>query len=252
MQSADGKFHGRPATPAAGHAVFLDIDGTLLELAPTPEAVFVPPDLLTVLRKLSERLEGAVAFVSGRPIESIDSLFKPLVLPAVGIHGVEIRAGDGQLLVDHRLNEQLQVTVAGLEQAMARIPGAKLENKGSALALHYRNAPQRGRDVLQAAESALALLGPAFGVLLGKCVVEIRPRHTTKGSAIERLMQEPPFRGRTPIFVGDDVTDEDGFEVVNRLGGISVHIGDSATTMAGYRLADPAAVLGWLQQLSDG
>jgi trehalose 6-phosphate phosphatase len=235
----------------AGFAVFLDIDGTLIDLAPTPDAVVVPAALIVLLRELAARVDGAIAFVSGRPIAGIDALFQPLQLPAVGVHGVEIRTGDGRMLVDRRLNDHLQRVVPLLERTMAQVPGLQIENKGSAIALHYRSAPDRGREVLQAAEMAVARLGGEFGVLLGKCVVEIRPRHATKGAAIERLMEQPPFQGRTPIFAGDDVTDEDGFAVVNRLGGVSVHIGDSTTTCATCRLADPQQLHDWLRQVGE-
>ena len=243
---------GLAVAPAAGYAVFLDIDGTLLELAPTPDAVEVPPELITLLRELSNRVQGAIAFVSGRPIQGIDALFQPLILPAVGVHGTEMRFGDGQLLIDRRLSTRLQEMVPTLQQAIAPLPGVQLENKGSAVALHYRSAPERGRELLRAAEVVVAHLGAEFGVLMGKCVVEIRPRHATKGAAIERLMQEIPFRGRMPIFAGDDVTDEDGFKVVNRMGGVSVHIGDSPTTNAQYRLANPETLWGWLRQIGAG
>ena len=245
------KDDGLPVAFPAGYAVFLDIDGTLLELAPTPDAVDVPHALIALLRELSDRVAGAIALVSGRPIHGIDTLFQPLVLPAVGVHGGEIRSGDGQVRIDQRLNAQLQTMVPALERVLAQLPGTQLENKGSAIALHYRGAPGRGREVLQAAEMTVARLGSEFGVLMGKCVVEIRPRHATKGAAIEHLMQEVPFRGRMPIFAGDDVTDEDGFEVVNRLGGVSVHIGDSPTTKARYRLANPERLQGWLRQVGD-
>ncbi|HEX4377946.1 MAG TPA: trehalose-phosphatase [Steroidobacteraceae bacterium] len=239
-----------PLATAAGYAIFLDIDGTLLELAPTPDAVEVSAALLDLLRALAARVDGAIAFVSGRPIRGIDALFRPLVFPAVGVHGAEIRSGDGRLLEDRLLDEALQAVVPALRSSLARLAGTEMENKGSAIALHYRSAPQLGREVLRAAEIAVAQLGSQFGVLRGKCVVEIRPRHATKGAAIERLLQEPPFRGRVPIFAGDDVTDEDGFELVNRLRGISIHIGDSASTVATYRLGTPQMLLQWLQQVA--
>jgi trehalose 6-phosphate phosphatase len=235
--------------PLTGHALFLDIDGTLLDLAPSPEAVEVPPTLVPLLRRLHDRLGGAIAFVSGRTIDAIDTLFKPLKLPAVGVHGGEIRGPDGQLRIDRTLVGVVQSAEPVLREAIAGIHGVVLENKHSAIALHYRNVPERGREVLKVAELVVAGMGGQFAVLMGKCVVEIRPRHQTKGMAIEQLMQLPPFAGRTPIFAGDDCTDEDAFEVVNRLGGVSVHVGTSSTTDAKHRLATPDEVRGWLQQL---
>jgi trehalose 6-phosphate phosphatase len=233
----------------AGHALFLDIDGTLLDLAPTPEAVEVPPALLPLLQRMAVTLDGAFAFVSGRTIASIDSLFAPLKLPAVGVHGGEIRGPDGHVARDAPLAGQIQAAEPLLREAIAGLRGVILENKHSAIALHYRSVPERGREVLKVAELVVGGMGSEFAVLMGKCVVEIRPRHQTKGMAIERLMQQPPFRGRTPIFAGDDCTDEDAFEVVNRLGGVSVHIGTSGSTGATYRLADPDELRSWLQQL---
>jgi trehalose 6-phosphate phosphatase len=235
----------------AGHALFLDIDGTLLDLAHTPEAVEVPAWMRPLLQRLSDRLEGAMAFVSGRTIESIDRLFRPLVLPAVGVHGGEIRGPQGMQPPDESVIGQLQSVEPVLQAAIARMRGVQLENKRSAIALHYRSVPERGREVLKVAELIVGGMGGQFAVLMGKCVVEIRPRHMTKGSAIELLMQEAPFRGRTPIFAGDDCTDEDAFEVVNRRGGISIHIGESASTLANHRLASPDQLREWLQQVGE-
>ena len=245
---------GTALNSLAGHALFLDIDGTLLDLALTPESVEVPPALVPRLQRISTTLGGAFAFVSGRTIDSIDTLFAPLKLSAVGVHGGEIRGPDGQVTRDGRLVGQIQSAEPLLREAIAGMRGVVLENKHSAIALHYRSVPERGREVLKVAELVVGGMGSEFAVLMGKCVVEIRPRHQTKGVAIEYLMQQPPFRGRTPIFAGDDCTDEDAFEVVNRLGGVSVHIGSSATG-AKHRLTDPDQLRSWLQQLdpdSDG
>jgi trehalose 6-phosphate phosphatase len=242
---------GRDTAPGslAGHALFLDIDGTLLDLAPTPEAVDVPGWMVGVLERISGRLDGALAFVSGRTIASIDQLFRPLVLPAVGVHGGEIREPGGRLVVDERLSTTLQAAEPVLREAIAHLRGVHLENKQRAIALHYRTVPERGREVLKIAELVVAGMGGEFAVLMGKCVVEIRPRHLTKGTAIDHLMRELPFRGRIPIFAGDDCTDEDAFEVVNRLGGVSIHIGDSTGTRAKSRLSGPDQLRGWLQNV---
>jgi trehalose 6-phosphate phosphatase len=235
----------------AGHALFLDIDGTLLDLAPTPDAVDVPPSMVMLLQRLFDKLGGAIAFVSGRTIAAIDRLFKPLRLPAVGVHGGEIRGPDGRIVTDEELCEELQSAEPVLREAVARMRGVILENKHSAIALHYRSVPERGREVLKVAELVASSMGGEFGVLMGKCVVEIRPRHLTKGTAIDRLMHHAPFRGRTPIFAGDDCTDEDAFEVVNRLGGVSVHVGTSASTRAQFRLSSPQQLRAWLQQVGE-
>jgi trehalose 6-phosphate phosphatase len=241
-----------PRSSLAGHALYLDIDGTILDLAPSPDAVEVPVWMVPLLQRLSRKLDGAVAFVSGRTIAAIDDLFRPLSLPAVGVHGGEIRCTpNGEIMIDEQLTAELQAAEPLLREAIARIRGVQLENKRSVIALHYRSVPERGREVLKIAELVAASLGGQFGVLMGKCVVEIRPRHLTKGSAMRRLMERAPFRGRTPIFAGDDSTDEDAFEVVNTLDGISLRVGEEAPTAAKFRLADPGQLRGWLLDVAD-
>ena len=250
--SPDSSGEPRPAlrNPLAGHALYLDIDGTILDLAPSPEAVEVPVWMVPLLQQLSGKLDGAVAFVSGRTIAAIDHLFRPLIFPAVGVHGSEVRTADGKIVIDRQLSEQLQAAEPLLQQAIARIRGVQLENKRSVIALHYRSVPERGREVLKIAELVASGLGSQFGVLMGKCVVEIRPRHLTKGSAIRQLMERAPFRDRIPIFAGDDTTDEDAFEVVNGLGGISLRVGEEAPTAAKFRLATPDQLRGWLLEVA--
>jgi trehalose 6-phosphate phosphatase len=235
----------------AGHALFLDIDGTLLDLAPSPEAVHVPASVVPLIGQLARKLDGALAFVSGRPIAAIDQLFQPLQLPAAGVHGGELRTPAGELLADQSLAAELQAAEPLLRQAIGKIRGVQLENKRSVIALHYRGAPERGREVLGIAQLVVAGLGSQFGVLLGKCLVEIRPRHHNKGAALRQLMQHAPFRDRIPIFAGDDVSDEDGFEVVNALGGISLRVGEPATSAARFRLASPDKLRDWLRELAD-
>jgi trehalose 6-phosphate phosphatase len=235
----------------AGHALYLDIDGTILDLAPSPDAVEVPVWMVPLLQRLSSKLDGAVAFVSGRTIAAIDHLFRPLTLPAIGVHGGEIRTPNGEIVVDEQLSAELQAAEPLLREAIEHIRGVQLENKRSVIALHYRSVPERGREVLKVAELVAGSLGSQFGVLMGKCVVEIRPRHLTKGAAMRRLMERAPFRDRTPIFAGDDTTDEDAFEVVNGLGGISVRVGEKAPTAARFQLADPEQLRGWLLQVAD-
>jgi trehalose 6-phosphate phosphatase len=248
----DSSGEPRPAlrNPLAGHALYLDIDGTILDLAPSPEAVEVPVWMVPLLQQLSGKLDGAVAFVSGRTIAAIDHLFRPLTFPAVGVHGGEVRTADGKIVIDGQLSTQLQAAEPLLQQAIARIRGVQLENKRSVIALHYRSVPERGREVLKIAELVASGLGSQFGVLMGKCVVEIRPRHLTKGSAIRQLMERAPFRDRIPIFAGDDTTDEDAFEVVNGLGGISLRVGEEAPTAAKFRLATPDQLRGWLLEVA--
>jgi trehalose 6-phosphate phosphatase len=233
-----------------GHALCLDVDGTILDLAPSPDAVEVPDLLVPLLQRLSDKLDGAVAFVSGRTIAAIDRLFEPLKLPAIGVHGGEMRTPDGRMVVDDEFANDLAAAKPLLLQQVARLRGVVLEDKRTAIALHYRSAPERGREVLRLAEMVVGGMGSDFAVLVGKCVVEIRPRHMTKGAALQRLMQSVPFRGRTPIFAGDDSTDEDAFEVVNRLGGISVQVGAAERTAATCHLSDPEALRRWLVEIA--
>jgi trehalose 6-phosphate phosphatase len=249
LPSGEARFPAS-AHGLAGHALYLDIDGTILDIAQTPEGVHVPDWLVPLLRRLSLKLDGALAFVSGRTLASIDELFAPLKLPTIAVHGAEIRANDQHEIFEEALAAELQRVAPLLRAGIDKLVGARLENKRSAIALHYRSAPERGREVLKLAELALCELGPEFGLIVGKCVVEIRPRHLNKGTALSRLMEQPPFRGRTPIFAGDDSTDEDAFAVVNRLGGISVRVGAAAPTAATYRLADPDALRGWLREIA--
>jgi trehalose 6-phosphate phosphatase len=245
------------ADALAGHALYLDIDGTILDLAPHPEAVEVPAWLIPLLQRLGQRLEGAVAFVSGRTIAEADRLFAPLKLPTVGVHGGELRAGGAIERLDEGLAQRLQRAEPYLREQLASLSGVLLENKWGAIALHYREMPERGHDVLQVAQTALASLGADFALLLGKCVVELRPRRCTKAEGLRRLMEHAPFRGRTPIFAGDDITDEDAFKFVNSLGGISVRIGTGAPgaaaasepTAARCSLPDPDALRAWLAEI---
>jgi len=195
---------------------------------------------------LSCLLEGAVAFVSGRTIAAVDRLFEPLRLPMIGVHGGEVRTPDGQITVDETLASELVAAELLLRQAIANMRGVLLEYKRSSIALHYRNAPEHGLEVLKVAELVTGSLGPDCAVRLGKCVVEVRPRHLTKGAALRRLMEYAPFRGRTPIYAGDDCTDEDAFDVVNGLGGISIRVGAAAPTAATYQMPDPNQLRGWL------
>jgi trehalose 6-phosphate phosphatase len=234
----------------AGHALYLDIDGTIIDIAPSPDGVEVPAGMVPLLQDLSRKLDGAVAFVSGRTVAAIDALFQPLKLPAIGVHGGEIRVNGERILMDESLVAELQRALPLLRAAIAPMPGVWLENKRCAIALHYRHVPERGREVLKVAEIVVAGLGPEFAVLVGKCVVEIRPRHFTKGTGMQRLMEQPPFRGRSPIFAGDDVTDEDAFQLVNQLGGISVRIGTPAPSAASYTLADPDQLRRWLLEIA--
>ena len=242
-----------PALTAADDlALFLDVDGTLIEIAATPHAVVVPEDLKTLLRNLSTRFDGALALISGRSIPTLDSLFSPLRLTAAGIHGCERRTADGRLVRPTIDARRFAATRDDLARWSALHPGSLLEDKGYALALHYRLAPALESAALDEARRALQQLGGTHELQRGKFVFELRPAGYSKGTAIEAFMREPPFHGRRPLFIGDDVTDEDGFAVVNALDGISIRVGDAATTSARHRLADVDAVRQWLSGSGPG
>jgi len=231
-------------------ALFLDVDGTLLELASHPEAVVVSVSLRQSLQRLAQQQNGALALVSGRSIETLDRLFYPIRFAAAGLHGFEWRAATGELkrgLMDQAL---LMPARAQLDAYVTGESGVLLEDKGWTLAVHFRNAPQRESEIRRLMESIAVTLAPKFQLATGKCVLELTPTAYSKGTAIQEFMCEPPFAGRLPIFVGDDVTDEHGFEVTNALRGCSVRVGDDdARTSARYRIRGVAAVIEWLRQL---
>lgn len=231
-------------------ALFLDIDGTLLTFADTPREVRVDKPLVALLSELSRRTTGALAFVSGRSVASIDSLFHPLRLPAAGLHGFERRGADGQLRRHPYPPAAKLATARVAMRALAAFdPGLQLEDKGLLLALHYRRAPRLGVHVLEAMEQIAMEAGPELVLQPGNCVVELHPRGVSKGAAIDEFMQEAPFRGRRPVYVGDDLTDESGFESVNRAGGRSILVGERQPTVARDRLPDTGAVRSWLQSI---
>ena len=234
----------RPPAPADDWALFLDVDGCLLEFAQAPDAVAVPPGLTSTLQALAVRLDGALALVSGRSLAVLDALFAPLRLPAAGLHGLERRDGDGHLDAPPA-TAALQEVAAEARAAIASHPGAVVEDKGVALALHWRAAPAAAPGLQALAKSALSRL-PGYRLQAGDQVVELRPAGADKGDAIAALLERDPFRGRLPVFAGDDLTDEHGFAIVNARGGHSVLVGDRAGSAAGFGLRDPAAVRAWL------
>lgn len=227
-------------------ALFLDVDGTLLEIAATPASAHVPKRVIEVLESLYERLDGALALISGRPLADVGRLFAPLRLPAAGAHGAERRAASGT--VQRRDDGPALAPARRLLAAWAAAhPRVALEDKGSALALHYRLAPELESVARQAAALALAAAGPKFELQEGKKVLEIRADSVGKGRAIAAFMHEPPFSGRIPAFLGDDFTDEDGFDTVNRFGGHSIAVGADRPTHARWHLADEAQAVTWLE-----
>ncbi|QCT21878.1 trehalose-phosphatase [Jejubacter calystegiae] len=231
-----------------GHfGFFFDLDGTLAEIQPRPEQVFIPEPVRQLLGQLAELTQGAVALISGRSIVELDELAAPLRLPLAGVHGAERRDIHGKT---HRF-ELAPALVARLQESLTHglspLEDTWLENKGAAFALHYRQAPQHAAAVMALAQGVVAQ-HPALVLQPGKCVVEIKAQAVNKGAAIEAFMSESPFNGRRPLFVGDDLTDESGFDVVNRLHGISIKVGEGETR-AQLRLSGVGEVHRWLAQV---
>jgi len=232
-------------------AVLLDIDGTLLDLMPTPREVWVPPGLAKTLSGLYRRTGGAMALVSGRSLNDIDLIFAPDQFPAVGGHGAEMRLeADAEAMAAHAppLDKELKRRLA----AIARLsPGILLEDKGYSLALHYRLAPHAERAIYEAVSLIRADLPDApIEVLPGKQVCEIKHSGFTKASGVRELMTHAPFTGRTPFFIGDDVTDESVFAIMPDLGGIAFSVGRRAKGVAGHFDA-PSDVREFLAHLLD-
>jgi len=240
----------RAQAPAASHdfSLFLDVDGTLVELAETPAEVVVGAPLKALLAGVSRRLEGAVALVSGRSIETLDALFEPLVFPAAGLHGVERRSASGERRGANYRDSTLTPARLALRAFVESHPGTLLEDKGRALALHFRLAPEFETSARQAVSALVRPLAPAYHVQEGKMVLEIKPQAFTKATAIDEFLGEAPFAGRTPVVVGDDLTDQAGFRLVEALGGISIAVGHRVQGQ--WRFDNPAAVRHWLASIA--
>jgi trehalose 6-phosphate phosphatase len=235
-----------PPPLAEGCALFLDIDGTLAEFAATPREVRIDQQLIAALPFLRTRYGGALALVTGRSIRDVDRMFPDLGVPVAGQHGCERRDALGTLHLHTSNPAVLEKLLALFSAFAARHPGLLLEDKGATVALHYRQSPQLAGQVQSIARSSFDAVGPeGYRLWEGKQLVEIRPDGRDKGKAIVDFMSEPPFAGRTPVFVGDDVTDEDGFAAVAAMGGWAVKVG-SGRTCALYRLPDIASARRWL------
>src|SRR5215212_13101 len=232
-------------------AVLLDIDGTLLDLAPTPREVWVPPGLAKTLNRLLDKTSGAVALVSGRSLNDIDLIFAPEQFPAVGGHGAEMRLSiDSEAVATHAppMDKELKRRLAAIAKLS---PGILLEDKGYSLALHYRLAPHAERAIYAAVSLIRADLPNApIEVLPGKCVCEIKHSGFTKASGVHELMRREPFKGRRPFFIGDDVTDETVFAIMPDLDGLAFSVGRRAQGVAGHFDA-PSDVREFLAHLLD-
>jgi len=234
--------------PSLNWCLFLDVDGTLLDFTDAPSLTVADPELKTLLGEVAERLGGAVALVSGRSIAYLDALFAPLKLPAAGLHGVERRKASGAVQGANYSDAQLNTARAALGAFVESHPGTLLEDKGRALALHFRLAPEFESGVRQIVAALAKAMGANYHVQEGSMVLEIKPCGFTKATAAKKFMQEPPFSGRTPVFVGDDLTDQAGFRIVEALGGISIAVGNRIRGQ--WHFDDPAAVRRWLQDIA--
>ena len=232
-------------------AILLDIDGTLLDLAPTPREVWVPPGLAKTLNRLVQRTNGALALVSGRSLNDIDLIFAPEIFPAVGGHGAELRIEtDNEAVASHAppMDKELKRRLAAIAKLS---PGILLEDKGYSLALHYRLAPHAEKAIYAAVSLIRADLPNApIEVLPGKCVCEIKHSGFTKASGVLELMTHEPFKGRRPLFIGDDVTDESVFAIMPDLEGLAFSVGRRAKGVNGHFDA-PSDVREFLAHLLD-
>lgn len=239
-----------PPLPAPDHvALFLDVDGTLLDFAPRPDAVVVDAAIPPLLLDLRERLGGALALVSGRPLEQIDALFG-LHGAAAGQHGAELRHADGRVERREGDVERIAALLREAQQRTAAWRGVFVEDKRDAFALHWRNAPAFA-DVVQSFAGELLLdAGKDYELLPGHFVVEIKPRGTNKGLALDALMREAPFAGRRPWMIGDDITDEHAFAAAIAHGGAAIRVGAPRQTHARFALDTPRDVFDWLAAIA--
>lgn len=250
----DAEIAHLPSPPRPGDddgwALFLDVDGTLLDFAHHPDAVEVDAQLHDDLARVRMRLTGALALLSGRPLSQLDRLFDWRAHAAAGLHGAEVRTPDGRehITCDDPAFAEIRDRALAL---VAEVPGVVLEDKRRALALHYRQAPGAQHSAERIARTLLRETGERYVVQHGDQVVELKPAGVDKGRALEALMQAAPFRGRRPWMLGDDLTDEDAFHRVNAMGGTSVIVGSRRPTVAGCALDNPTAVRAWLHGLAD-
>lgn len=228
-------------------AFFFDFDGTLVAIAPRPDLVAVEPQVREVLAALWEQFGGALAIVTGRPLDVVDGYMAPLRLAIAAEHGSVRRDAVGGMHLDEGNAEAVEAAHAALEAFAKDKPGLLLERKSSSIALHYRARPELQAACEDAVETVVAA-NPELVILPGKMVFELKPKGIDKGEAVRAFLGESPFLGRTPVFIGDDVTDEHAFAVVNALGGISIKI-DDGDTLAQYRM-DRKGLFDWLFRLA--
>ncbi|WP_273455772.1 trehalose-phosphatase [Nevskia ramosa] len=237
------ELSNQPPALTAGHALFLDFDGTLVALADHPDRIIVPALLLETLAVLERQLDGALAIVTGRSLESLDGFLGPLKLRAAGIHGAELRHDPSNPTTDVA---SLGDLAARLNARFAGDPHVWIEDKRAAVAVHYRQAPERQNELFAVVTDIVSAQGSDLEIISGKCVFEARRHGHGKDAAVRALMSGAPFRNRIPVFVGDDRTDEDGIREVQAQGGFGIKVGTGASE-AQWRLSTPVSVLVWLR-----
>ncbi len=230
-------------------AILLDIDGSILDIAPSPQQVWVPVELRRTLSRLADLTDGAVALVSGRTINDIDLIFSPLQFAAIGVHGAEIRVSG-----DADVQTRVMPLSKALKRKLATVaelgPGILVEDKGYSLALHFRLAPEKGRAVLEAIDKLCSdVPNGSIEILPGKLVVDIKPAAINKGNAVNELMQHLPFAGRRPIFIGDDTTDLPVFGIIPKFGGRAYSVGGIVADVDGH-FDRPETVRAWLARIA--
>jgi trehalose 6-phosphate phosphatase len=230
---------------------FFDIDGTLVDIADNPTLISADPWLRNVIRRLFNATGGALALISGRSIMEVDRLFSPICLPTAGQHGAERRDAAGRMHYTGCGAKKLDELRKCVFEWAAKFPELLIEDKGMSIAVHYRQAPHLIAEVQRGLRECLGGQNDLFQLQKGKMVFEIKPTGKDKGTAISEFMNEPPFHGRIPVFVGDDVTDEYGFIVVNSLHGYSIKVGLESSA-AGWCVPDVKSVRAWLEEVLDG
>ena len=234
----------------SGSALFLDVDGTVLDIRDHPDDVRADSGLVVLLQQISECLAGALALVSGRPLPELDRIFSPARFLAVGAHGAESRVHGGVVS-----KNGAAVMADSIEEQASQFsdahPGLMLERKDFGIALHYRQAPEFKEDCREFMRSVARDIGQDFRLVEGKMVLELMPHSHNMGDAIREMLTKEPFSGRQPVFAGDDVTDEDGFTQINSVSGVSIRVGQADVTAALYVLEDVSAVRAWLEAIPE-
>jgi trehalose 6-phosphate phosphatase len=229
-------------------AVFIDLDGTLIELAPRPDLINVPAGLPQQLRDLSTFLEGALAILSGRSVVAVEDMLGPVPIILCGVHGAELKEpGKPIQYLGQPVPSALR---SGIEALAIRWPALLVEDKGQAMAVHIRQSPDLATDVAAALDALVSHLGPDHQVMRGDAVFEVKPKALSKGTALRQLMLRPDFATRRPVFLGDDTTDEDGFIAAAALGGDAIAVGLRHSATAKWRLASPLAARQWLRDFA--